>query len=390
MKVLVLTTSFPLNRADLSGKPILLQAKGLVERGFSMEVLAPHHEGAKSIEMLDGVKVTRFRYAPAGLEKVCYGAGLPDNVKQTLVAKIMSPPFLLAFLFSAVLKAKKFDLIHANWSVIPGFIGVICKLLYKKPLIVTVRGGDLEQNFLFFTINKFVFGRADYVIGVNSEYVRKARSLGARKNKSLVIYSEVGINERLLKLPIQKTFSGNLLFVSRLVPCKNLKFVLEALEQVKHKKPPLRLTVVGDGTERESLEKFCKEKGLSGIVSFEGKKPHGDVFNYLKEADVFVLPQIAEGVGVSLLEAMAAGVPTISGKVKGIEDVIIEGKTGLLVSPKDRRQLEAAILSLVDDNSERFRIAQNARNLIKERYRDQRQIDRIVEIYNKLSKVQRS
>ena len=385
MKILVLTTSFPLNKNDLSGKAIFLQAQGLVKKGFDVHVLAPHHRGVPKQEIMNSVKISRFQYGPEKLEVVSYGAGLGDNLRDSFGAKVMFPFFLIAFLFSAVIKSRNYDLLHANYSVIPGFIGSICKLLYRKPLIVTVRGGDLEYGSLFFLINKFVFSIADYIIGVNSEYIRRAIYFGAKKEKTDVIYSEVAINKNLLELPIKEQFQGNLLFISRLVPVKNLLLVLKALKSLRNK-GQFKLVVVGDGTERAQLEQFSQDNSLTDIVTFEGKKGANEIAEFLSKADVFVLPQKAEGVGVSLLEAMAAGVPAISGKVKGIEDVATHQHTGILVSTEDPRELESAILELAKNKSLRFKIAQNARNLIKERYLSQGQLDRVVQVYNKLLK----
>jgi glycosyltransferase involved in cell wall biosynthesis len=387
MRVLVLTTSFPLREDDFSGRFIFEQVRVLSRKNINIEVLAPHHENYPSSETFDGVNVTRFKYAPSKFEKLCYGGGISENVKTKLTAKLELPFFLLIFLAHALLKARKFDLIHAHWLTISGLVGAVSKILYKKPLVVTIHGSDLrglDNNFFVLTVNKLVLRLSDHIITVNKELKKRLETLGVDANKISVVYNGISGISHLLKIPTKKTSTGNLLFLSRLTKIKNLKFVLESLVLLEGRMPNLRLTVVGDGPQKEELEAFVKEKGLIKQVSFVGGKSLKEVINYYKDSDLFVLPQRAEGFGISLLEAMAAGVPTISGKVRGIEEMIEEGRTGFTVRLSKPDDLADLILSLVKNrallNSVSFEARDKVNNLNWEK--QSKEIMRIYKSFN--------
>ena len=115
---------------------------------------------------------------------------------------------------------------------------------------------------------------------------------------------------------------------------KGVKYLIETLNIIKNKNKNIRLFIVGDGEEREYLEKLVKELTLEDYVRFIGKIPNERVLEYMVASDIFILPSLSEGFPVTFLEAMASGLPIITTNVRGLSEIIIDGENGFLVDPK--------------------------------------------------------
>ena len=117
--------------------------------------------------------------------------------------------------------------------------------------------------------------------------------------------------------------------------------------------PDLKLTVVGDGPERQAFEQHAKAIGIESRIDFVGFQSQGEVRDRLNETDLFVLPSFAEGVPVVLIEAMAAGVPVVTTRIAGVAELVDDGKSGRLVPPGDGHALARAIDELLIEPDER-------------------------------------
>lgn len=133
--------------------------------------------------------------------------------------------------------------------------------------------------------------------------------------------------------------------VGRLEEIKGHTFLLSALSLLATNHPELtaglQLVLVGDGSQRASLETQVKTEGIAELVTFTGSR--SDISELFKTADCFVLPSLAEGISNTILEAMASGLPVVATDVGGNRDLMVEGETGVLVAPADPVQLAAAM-----------------------------------------------
>ncbi len=143
--------------------------------------------------------------------------------------------------------------------------------------------------------------------------------------------------------------TGNLVLgtVSRLDPIKNQKMMLKAFSIVQAECPRTRLIVVGDGPSRVELEQYASELSVTRSVEFVGFKVNPQP--YFAIMDVFLLSSLSEGTSMTLLEAMAFSKPCIATSVGGNPEVIVNGKTGLLVPADDADAFAAAIVKLIRD-----------------------------------------
>ncbi|NTV98488.1 MAG: glycosyltransferase family 4 protein, partial [Chlorobiaceae bacterium] len=140
---------------------------------------------------------------------------------------------------------------------------------------------------------------------------------------------------------------ANLLCVGRLVPAKGQHILIEACALLKASGFRFMLTLVGEGPDRESLEKSVSACGLQGFVAFTGVLGQDKVREYYDRADLFVLASFAEGVPVVLMEAMAKEIPVISTRITGIPELIDHEKDGLLATPGDKEDLALQIQRLL-------------------------------------------
>lgn len=153
----------------------------------------------------------------------------------------------------------------------------------------------------------------------------------------------------------------NILFVGRIEKRKGLKHLLRALPLVREHVPNARLIVVGDGELRAGFQRLVERKGWPDIV-FAGRVSDEDLPAYFASADVFCAPSIgAESQGIVLLEALAAGVPTVASDIPGYRTVIRHDQDGLLVPPGDNEQLAWALCYLLLRAPERERFGERGR-----------------------------
>lgn len=393
MKVLVFASSaFPRWKNDPSPAFVHDLSRRLRQKGADVSVLVPHHHGSKLFETVDGMRIHRFRYFfPSSLERLCYSGGMLPNMKKSFLARLQLPIFVVAELFSLwrVAKKEKPDIIHAHWILPQGLAAAIVSKFLGIPVVVTAHAGDVFplRSPLFRILSKFAVGSAA-VVTVNSSYTKAAvAKISGIKEISVI---PMGVDLKLFSsasasaaAAVRKRFgisSQNgkmILFVGRLAEKKGVTYLAAAMEKIVGSYRNCKLVVVGEGPEKAALVQQTQQLGLSNSVAFIGSVPNNELPAFYKAADVFALPSIVdskgdtEGLGVVLLEAIAAGTPVIASNVGGIPDIVINKKTGLLVEQKNPNQLAAAIISLLtSQKSQKLgkRLAAAAEKHIRVRY----------------------
>ena len=157
------------------------------------------------------------------------------------------------------------------------------------------------------------------------------------------------------------------LYVGRLVPHKGVKFLLEAMPEIR---TSAHLVVVGTGPWAETLEGTARAMGLEGRVTFVGAVPWGELPLYYRAADVTVLPSISrlEAFGLVGLEAMASERPVVLSDIPGVREVIEDGKEGLLAKPVDPADIATKVNTLLDDPDLREEMGKRGRKRVLENF----------------------
>jgi glycosyltransferase involved in cell wall biosynthesis len=172
--------------------------------------------------------------------------------------------------------------------------------------------------------------------------------------------------------------NGTLVTVARLVSQKGHTVLLDALTRL----PGVTASFAGDGPLREHLEGRARRLGISDRTFFLGTVE--DIPTLLARADLFVLTSLNEGLPLSILEAMAAGVAVVATRVGGTPELVIHGETGLLVDPEDPASTAEAIRRLLTDDDLRLRLGSRGRTLVREKYTGDRMVDGVLGVYEEV------
>lgn len=209
------------------------------------------------------------------------------------------------------------------------------------------------------TILKYSFSKSDKVIAI-SENVKNSLILyfGINKNKIEIIYNAIDLSAfSLLPLEQNKKLS-QLIYVGRLVKEKGVQVTLEALSKL----PPTleyKFTIVGDGVYKHELERMVKEYDLEKKVLFVGNQR--DVNHYLHNSHIFIhVPVCEEGFGITIVEAMAAGLICIGSKSGAIPEIIEDGKNGFIIEKNNSDTLSTLIEKLLLEKIDLFELRTNA------------------------------
>ncbi len=162
---------------------------------------------------------------------------------------------------------------------------------------------------------------------------------------------------------------------------KGHKYLIEATAPIIHHFPNVRLLFIGDGELRRELEDQVRVSGMQNHVKFLGLR--SDVPDLLSASDYFVLPSLWEGLPVSLIEAMASGLPVIATQVSGTKEVMINNQTGLLVMPGNVDELKVAILRFLNHPDEARQMGKAARKRVEENFGAELQAEAYLSLFQK-------
>lgn len=278
------------------------------------------------------------------------GVGIFSRVPQTVhVVKLQAGTKLLVFskfLWLSFMYARTSDVLIT--SLFPtAIIGRILKLMLPHVVLISFEHSVNIKNFL----RRWMLTRTARLVDLS--FSDSPATLRAMQ----VIYAESGTPQELIQLigvensPKEILLELNkapihLLSVGRLVPEKNYAFLLKELSFLKSKSVPCELWLVGDGVQRRDLENLAFNLGVEKIVKFMGTRR--DVEAFLARADIYVQTSLWEGQCLTVIEAMAAGLPVVTSNVGGIQDYSIDGENCLHFSLQEAGSLAAQIVRLVE------------------------------------------
>ena len=172
-----------------------------------------------------------------------------------------------------------------------------------------------------------------------------------------------------------------IMHIARFHPVKDHRTLVQGFARMAADAPDVDLVLVGDGPERGAIETLVAELGIKGRVHFLGVRR--DVPVVLRAADVFTLPSLSEGASITLMEAMAAGVPSVATDVGGMPEIMRHGVDGLLVPRQDPAKLAEAFKTLASDEAMRARMGTAARTRAEAEYRLDQTVARYMALYER-------
>lgn len=256
----------------------------------------------------------------------------------------------------------------------------------KVPLRVISRRVDFPLKNNYFS--KIKYRRdVDRIIAISEGVKKVLVSCGIDKKKIKVVPSGIDYT------PFENVSSKDYLhrefgfgkndflvgIVAHLADHKGHKYLIEAAGILKKKAPNIKLIIVGKGPLRMELDQKVKEVGVEDIVLFLGFRE--DVPQIMASLDLFVLSSYLEGLGTSILDAMASHLPVVATEVGGIPEVVIHEKTGLLVPPKDPAALAKAILRIYNDRKLAYSYGENGYRVVHEKYSSRAMAKKVIKEY---------
>ena len=265
------------------------------------------------------------------------------------------------------------------------FVKLVCP---RIPFVLTIQEGDSEAHMTWGKLGQaglwwwLLLRRADYITAISSYLKEYARRRGYRgvaevvpngvdtekfkvKSEKHAPYRTVGFGAGL-KVTDKK--QKIIITTSRLVYKNGIDTLILAMSEVRKKIPDVQCWIIGDGPERKKLELQTTNYKLQTNVKFFGEVPHEKIPEYLHQADIFVRPSRSEGMGISFVEALSAGLPIIGTKIGGITDIIEDGKTGLFARVDDPRDLADKIIRLFSDKTLVQRIVVEGQRMVRDRF----------------------
>lgn len=256
-------------------------------------------------------------------------------------------------------RREKFGMVHVHTPVAAVLGRVAAKIAGVPAVLYTAhgfhfyRGAPCHYWFLFYPVEKALARWTDYLITINREDYCRARSFPVRRK---VLYVPgVGVDMAAFALPEEERVREAkrrelklgaddfvLLCVGELK--KNQEQLIAAVAELAEEIPAIRCLLAGRGKGKGKLEKLAARLGVADRVFFLGYRT--DIPELLVAADVFVLLSRREGLPRAVMEAMAAGKPVIGTEVRGIRDLVVDGRTGFLVPPGDAGKVVQALRTL--------------------------------------------
>lgn len=265
--------------------------------------------------------------------------------------------------------------------------GLAAAVLARVPAVMgTVQVGAYEPDRSSYWQLRVLARRVDRYLAVSREIADElVERLGWPAEKVEVVYNAVDADRAAVPAPpgLREQLGGSearplVLTPARLNAQKGHDTLLEAIAEV----PEALFLLAGDGPERERLEARAAELGLGERVRFLGRRE--DVPQLLAACDVFALPSLYEGSSLAVLEAMAAGIPVVSSAIGGTEELIDDGRSGLLVPPGDAAALTAALRRVLGDRQLREELAAAARERVDSGLRREQNAERVAAVYREL------
>lgn len=348
-------------------------AKAFAERGHKVDII--------SINSADivGVNVHTVRI------------GRKDNCG--VICKFLSYLYLLLTAGRRIRQLKP-DVVNAHYA---STHGVIAAFANYHPLVISVWGMDviwdygLHMPLLLKLPLHYALKRADLICSTSRFMMEKTLEI-VTPNRPIE-HIPFGINCELFKpseTPKEGKYTGQFRigFVKALLRRYGPDFLVKAMPRICREVPNARLIMVGRGEMKYKLQQLAAELGVAEKIEFIGFVPNEQLPEVMRSFDVIAHPSIypSESFGVVVVEASACGVPVVATMVGGVPEVCIDGKTGILVEPKNSAALAEAVIKLAKDRNLRESMGRAGREFVVGNYQWNGNVQTMLEILQRLVK----
>ena len=381
MRILFVSHTYLRWMGDRAGAQVWRLAVAAQEAGHTVLVVAPHAPGAALRDVLGGVEVRRFRYAPDTFERIGYQGAVQKSAGSPIALALM--PWYLACFRRAVrrcVRAFHPDVIHAHWWI-PGAIVAVGQ---GVPFVVTGHGSDvrlLGKSAVLRALAHWVLVRAAAVTAVSGIMADDVRRWAGIPR---VEVTPSAVDEtRFHPAPAAPLDPPRILFAGNWIRAKGIDLILEAFAQVRRRGIPARLRLVGDGPGQAEFQAQADRLGVAPDVEWAGTRAHEEMPGEFAAAAIVVMASRGprgEGMPITLVEAMMSGCAVVATPAGGIPEIVIDGETGLIARDGDASHLAGQLARLLLDPALRQRLAGAGRSLVTARFARAPAFARVLEI----------
>ena len=293
-----------------------------------------------------------------------------------------------AWRLSRLIKQLRPDVIHAHdpHGVAMAALALSMSTQLAKPPLVASRRVDfhLKDN----AFSRWKYRQVDLFICVSDAIRRMLVGDGVPASRVVKVHEGIDLGRvdaapaanlhAELWLPHNSPVVGN---VAALVPHKGQRHLIEAAALVVKRVPDARFVIAGEGELRGALERQIKEHRLEKHVFLAGFRP--DILSVHKAFDIFVMSSVTEGLGTSLLDAMACGKPIVATTAGGMPEVVEDGHNGLLVPPRDHVAMADAIVRLLQDSGMREAMGKAGLARARATFSVERMVEETLSVYRR-------
>jgi len=386
MRILTVTHNYPRFSGDPAGAFVARIAQGAAARGHEVEVVAPHAPGTARDERAAGLRIRRFRYGPDLFERVAYTGNLHGRTLLSPLAALAFPGFLIAYRHAVRSAIRRFSpaVVHAHWWMPGGWFAS----RGGAPCLITCHGSDvrlLERGGLVRRIAGQTFRGATRVTTVSKFLADDIqRMLPGLQERVQVTPMPVDVSGFLEGSRMAKLDPPRMLYAGNLVPSKGVDVLLRAVAELARRGVACELKILGEGAARPDLESLAREIGVASRTVWSPFVPQARMPSEYGASTVTVLPTRghAEGLGLTLVEALLAGSAVVGTAAGGIPEVVIHEQTGLIARDGDPADLATQLQRLLTDVPLRERLTREGKEHVLRTYAPEAAIDRFLEIYD--------
>ncbi len=388
MRLLVVTHNYPRFPGDPAGGYVRRLAEAARDVGHEVHVLAPHAADTAETEKAGQLTVRRFRYGPPWLERVGYRGERPTRLLLDPLAILAMPAYFLRFRSELRRTAERFrpDVIHAHWWFPAGWLVPRVGI----PFVVTCHGTDVRllEVAPFRRMARGVLAAAGVVTTV-SQFLADdiARHVGPLPRPIVVAAMPVDVDAFAAGEETPKGEPPRILYAGNLVAAKGVDVLIRALALLVARGVPCRLKILGEGPAKERLRALARSLGVADRIDWSDFVPQHRMPAEYGAATVTVLPSRgkAEGLGLTLVEALCTGSAVVGTPVGGIPEVILDGRTGLLARDGDADHLAEHLERLLTDDALRARLTAAGQAYVRERYAPAAAARTFLDLYHALA-----
>jgi len=284
--------------------------------------------------------------------------------------------------FFRIFKGLRPDVVHLH-NPTPTIYAAIAARMAGVPSIISTRHSLVAPPRKVVEELKYAIAATccDWIVGICEATVNNLKSIHSAPIRKIVcVYNGATPLKRVAKQDWPQKSGFTLVYVGRLEPVKNHALLLNAFRGALASMPDLRLWMVGDGSERGTLERLATDLGIAVQVTFWGQQL--DVAPFFSAADAFIMSSKSEGLPMSLLQAFSLGLPAIVTDVGGMAEVVQLAQAGCVVPPANPAEMTAAILRLASSAAEREQFAAHAEAAFHSRFALQTMVDAYMQLYS--------